>query len=122
MNLNAQETQPAEPSYREIPLTKGRFAIVDAADYPWLAQWRWIAHFNQYTRSYYAVRVQREFPGPKGQKKIRMHRQILGVPDGVDGDHEKTGTRWIIAGIISALQRDSRTASTEQCSAGQDPG
>ena len=27
---------------RLVPLTRGRYAIVDEADYDWLMQWRWI--------------------------------------------------------------------------------
>lgn len=28
---------------KRIPLTQGKFAIVDAADYEWLMQWKWCA-------------------------------------------------------------------------------
>ena len=34
-------TTPSEPLYREIPLTQGQVALVDAADYEWLMQWEW---------------------------------------------------------------------------------
>ncbi len=32
--------QPADPNTRFIPLTKGRFTIVDAADFDWLNQFK----------------------------------------------------------------------------------
>ena len=36
--------------YRLIPLTQGKYALVDAADYDWLSQWRWGANWNGDTR------------------------------------------------------------------------
>lgn len=62
-----------------IPLTRGRFAIVDAEDYDWLNQWKWNAYIDRY-----AGRA----PGPRGQQKlILMHRLIIQPPDGMVVDH-----------------------------------
>lgn len=60
-----------------IPLTKGMFAIVDAADYTALSQWKW--HFS----NGYAARYGEE----RGKPAIRMHRQIMSAPDDMDCDH-----------------------------------
>lgn len=62
---------------REIPLTKGKVAIVDDADYEWLNQWKWNAGDGKY-----AVRTD-GFGGPT----IFMHRLILNPPDDMDTDH-----------------------------------
>lgn len=64
---------------KQIPLTQGKFAIVDAADYDWLNQWKW------YCCNGYALRVPYT-NGIRG-KAIRMHRLIVGTPDGFDTDH-----------------------------------
>lgn len=61
----------------KIRLTKGKVALVDAADFDFLNQWGWYAH-NERGR-WYAVR------GAKPQ--LRMHRIILGMPEGYDSDH-----------------------------------
>lgn len=68
---------------REIPLTQGRVALVDDADYEWLMQWKWQAH--KCKNLFYATRsVQVQ----NIAKEIRMHRVILQAPDGVLVDHE----------------------------------
>lgn len=63
---------------KEIPLTKGKVAIVDDADYEWLSQWKWT-----YTRGY---AVHKE-AGKYGGKSTRMHRLIMQPPDHLVIDH-----------------------------------
>lgn len=78
-------------SYRMIPLTKGLFAIVDAADFEWLNQWKWRASKNNSSGYYYAVRTE----GPRGRVTFfSMHRVILGLSHGDPrlGDHRVTGS------------------------------
>lgn len=58
-------------------LSKGLFAKVDDDDFALLSQYRWYEN-EGYAITYY-----------KG-KRIRMHRLIMGVPDGVDVDHRDT--------------------------------
>ena len=72
----------AEETYRLIPLTMGKFAKVDAADYDWLMQWKWHALWKKRTGLFYAIHKD-------SKDHIRMHRLILGlVPgDGLQGDH-----------------------------------
>jgi hypothetical protein len=64
---------------REIQLTKGYVALVDAADFDWLSQWKW--HFADG----YARRTLRDHAGQK--RDVRLHREILGVGAGVIIDH-----------------------------------
>lgn len=61
-----------------IPLTQGKFAIVDAKNYELLSKHRWFIQKNGNT--YYAVQSKKD-------KLIYMHRQILNVPDGMLSDH-----------------------------------
>ena len=73
---------------REIPLTQGKVAIVDAADFEWLNQWKWYAHYDPSTDGFYAVR---NIELPKGEKRnrksVKMHRVIMGEPEGFKIDH-----------------------------------
>jgi hypothetical protein len=70
------QPRPAEPpgDIRRIPLGCGKYALVDAADYEWLNQWRW------HSINGYAVRCERG-------KRIFMHRAIMRAPKGKIVDH-----------------------------------
>ena len=68
---------------REIPLSRGMFAIVDDEDYSQLASVRWYAAPGRHT--FYAKRDVRR-NGSKG--RILMHRYLLGCPDGLEVDHK----------------------------------
>jgi hypothetical protein len=66
---------------KRIPLTQGKYAIVDDDVYLWASQWRW--HADKGHSVYYAVRRE------AGTRKwIRLHREIMNAPDGVDVDHK----------------------------------
>lgn len=66
-----------------IPLTQGKFAMVDDADYDWLNQWKWCASKSRHT--YYATRVDTS----SGKRiNIKMHRLISEAKDGELTDHE----------------------------------
>ncbi len=69
-----------ETTMKKIPLTQGKFALVDDADFEWLSQWKWCAVKGRST--YYAMRT-----APKSTGNIKMHREILKVPKGLQGDH-----------------------------------
>ena len=70
---------------KRIPLTQGKFTIVDDADYEWLSQHKWYALKNGNT--FYAVRNIRLPDGKR--RRIWMHREILGLKPGDprQGDH-----------------------------------
>lgn len=67
-------------NFKEIPLTQGRVALVDAEDYAYLNQRKWYA-WKDKTGRFYAVR--------KVGKHItlRMHREIMKTPKGMETDH-----------------------------------
>lgn len=60
---------------REIPLTKGKVALVSDEDYEWLMKWKWIA--SKAYNNWYAKR----WDYKNGKQQIKMHREILGVTD-----------------------------------------
>jgi len=83
---------PLDQSYRELPLTQGQVATVDAEDFEFVAQWKWCAYWNSHTRSFYAIRSIRL---PDGRTiTVYMHRQLLGLHKGnaLTSDHENHDT------------------------------
>ena len=63
---------------KQIPLTQGKVALVDDADYEWLNQWKWCAMKGHNT--WYAARY--SSPVNRKQRTIFMHREILGLKFG----------------------------------------
>lgn len=64
---------------KTIPLTKGKVALVSDCDYEYLSQFNWYLNSEGY-----AIR---EIWNGGNRVRVRMHREILGVPDGMDTDH-----------------------------------
>ncbi len=76
-------TLPSE-SYREILLSQGQIALVDAADYDWLSQWKWYARWDKKMHSFYAWRSVKV----SGKvKSTAMSRLITNAPRGTVVDH-----------------------------------
>lgn len=69
---------------KKIPLTQGRFALVDDEDFEELNKFKW--HYAQYGRSGYAKRMiwNKE---TKKSKIVRMHHFILPLKEGLMVDH-----------------------------------
>lgn len=64
---------------KRIPLTQGKFTIVDNKDYEWLNQWKWSFHSQGYAQRGSSV---------NGKKtNLKMHRVILNAPKGIVVDH-----------------------------------
>ena len=66
---------------RLIPLTQGKFAKVDDADYQELISYNWI--FN----NGYAFRHLSLDRSTGKRSRIMMHRQLMNTPKGMDTDH-----------------------------------
>lgn len=66
------------PACKLIPLTLGKFAVVDDDDYERLCGYRWLAHRS--SRTFYASRKYRN-------STIHMHRRIMNAPKGMVCDH-----------------------------------
>ncbi|MBP7054057.1 MAG: HNH endonuclease [Phycisphaerae bacterium] len=86
--------EPPDDSIRFIPLTRGKFAIVDAGDYEWLSQYRWCT-LGAGEHPYACRR--------ENGKTIYMHRQIMQPPDGMCVDH------------IEGFTLDNRRANLRVC-------
>lgn len=72
--------EPPDNQSRCIPLTQGKFAIVDAADYDWLSGYRWFVMTSRRGGQSYAACSLRG-------KTIPMHRLIMNPPSGMVVDH-----------------------------------
>lgn len=66
---------------KQIPLTQGKFAIVDDWWYEYLMQWKWYAQWIPETKSYRAVRRDR------ARGMVYMHRVVARTPDNMLCDH-----------------------------------
>lgn len=73
---------------REIPLSQGKVALVDDADFDWLNQWKWSASRQGRPHSFPQWRAVRCVGPKKGPKHlILMHRLIMNAPTGATVDH-----------------------------------
>lgn len=74
-----------------VSLTQGYEAIIDAADVPLIAPFKWYAvvarRKDGTVRTVYAARS-RATHGKEAQKTINMHRVIADTPDGMETDHK----------------------------------
>jgi hypothetical protein len=68
---------------KTIPLTQGQSALVDDDDYEELSKHKWYAHMSH--GHYYAIRNSLRQNGKR--TAVKMHRQIINVPDGMATDH-----------------------------------
>ena len=71
-------------AFRKIPLTKGKFAIVDTEDYQPLRRHKWYARKSPHT--FYAVRSLTNGK-KKPRKNMYMHHLVIDIPKGFFADH-----------------------------------
>lgn len=67
-----------EPSYMEIPLTKGKFSLIDKEDYPMVSRHKWHEHDGYATKC--STRDKKRFG-------IKLHRFIMRATDREFVDH-----------------------------------
>jgi HNH endonuclease len=91
---------------RKIRLTKGKFALVDDADYKSLSKFKW--HIDQHEATCYAHRTP-WVHGKNRSRTIRMHRQIMGFPKGLVDHRNGNG--------LDNRRRNLRLATKSQNSA-----
>jgi hypothetical protein len=89
----------------EIPLTQGQFALVDDEDFELVSGYKWRAHWEADTKSFYAVTNIRK---PDGKRTtLKMHRLIMNAQKGQEVDH------------IHHLTLDNRKSELRLCTPSQ---
>lgn len=73
---------PLPSEIRRVPLTRGYWAIVDAADFDWLMQWEWCVSAAGKFRTHFHAARNAAIPGPS-----LMHALILPVEKPLVVDH-----------------------------------
>jgi len=72
-------------TFRRIPLTQGKYAIVDVEDYERVNRYKWYIKGGSRSSTYYAARtitISRAI-----RILVCMHRFIINAPDGLEVDH-----------------------------------
>lgn len=83
------ETMQMPEGTRLIPLTKGRHALIDEADFARATAFTWSAGQNRRGGLYYAVRQE----GPRGRtRRVYLHRFLVGAACGEHVDHQNGDT------------------------------
>lgn len=88
-----------------IPLTQGKFAMVDDCNYDWLMQWRWYANKGRSDKTFYARRN-----GTVNGKRITilMHREILGATKDAMIDHiDHNGLNCLMENLRPCTQQEN---------------
>ena len=71
---------------KKIPLTQGKFALVDNEDFEWLSQWKWCVLKN--VSNFYAKRaLSRKDTNSRTTITILMHRIIIDATQEQEVDH-----------------------------------
>jgi hypothetical protein len=73
-------------SFRRIYLGEGKYTLVNAKDYYWLSDFKWIVYGNR--NNFYAVR--NKIVAPNETRPEYMHRLIMNPPPGLLVDHRDT--------------------------------
>ena len=73
------------PDTKEIPLTQGCVALVDAKDYDAVAKYKWSVRKALHSDRKYAIRNSHRVNGRRAT--ILLHRQLMNPPPGMYIDH-----------------------------------
>lgn len=91
---------------KRLPLTQGKFTLLDATDFEWASQWKWRYSFSKWGG--YAVREARTIKNNRNSRtSIYLHRALLNCPLGFEVDHR------------NHLTLDNRRSNLRLCTSSQ---
>lgn len=68
---------------KKIPLTKGKYALVDEEDYDYLSKWKWCCD----SKGYGFRTEKRSETGRQKRRGVYIHREVMSNPKGLQIDH-----------------------------------
>ena len=74
-------------SMRKIPISQGKYALVDDKDFEWLNQWKWFVCKNGQMMYVHRNERNESIKEKRKQITVSMHRSIMKTPKGMDTDH-----------------------------------
>lgn len=89
---------------KQVPLTKGQFALVDDEDFDFINQWKWKLSDSGYAIRYAHIGMEN---GKRKSKRICMHRLLADTPDHLQTDH------------INTNKLDNRRSNLRNCTKSQ---
>ena len=98
---------------KKIPLTRGKFALVDKEDYEWVSKQKWLFSQGYACRSRHTKMIN----GHRQMWREFMHRVILCPPDGYFTDHinsDKLDNRRSNLRICNKSQNSSNSFKTHK--------
>lgn len=69
---------------KKIPLTRGKYALVDNEDFEYLNQWKWYCNSGRACRT---VSLPGDCAKKRNRKVVYMHRLIMNDPKNMEVDH-----------------------------------
>ena len=101
---------------KRIPLTQGKFALIDDEDYPIVSLFKWYAHKD--TNTFY---VHTQIKLDKKKKTLLMHRLIINAGNGQEIDHkdrnglnnQKNNLRFCNQSQNRANQKKNKNSSSQ---------
>ena len=107
---------------RTLPLSQGKEAIIDAADYEWLSKFKWCFKVSRGDRGYAVHSIYYcKVDGKDVNQVVKMHRVIMGSPAGLQIDHingdtldNRRSNLRVVTNRQNAMNKRKRVGTTSQ--------